>query len=335
MKRKIFICDVEADYSYRLMEAVNGMISSPFEVRAFTSSDILESCLENEVPDILLISPAFLTDQIEKRGIGDIFILTEGKDRKYAENHHVVYKYQKAEDVIREIIRQYEQDHAGTDTMNFGRQAEVIGVYSPLHRIGKTTFALAIGQELGRDRKVLYLNLESCSGFPALLNRECDVDLSDLLYYARQDASLLALKLPAVTQTIHTLDYVPPARITSDLMEITSEEWHYLLSQIEGSGAYDTIIIDFGEGVQGLLTLLARCDKIYMPVAGDFISQGKICQYEEMLDALDYPEILDKTEKVALPVSEKVGEDSLYIGEFLWGPLTGFARSLLAGNGRS
>jgi len=332
MKKTIFICDVEADYSYRLMEAVNGMISCPFEVKAFTSSDILMSGIENETPDILLISPAFLTDRTEKCGIQDIFLLVEGKDQGCPQTHHAIFKYQKAEDVIREIIRLYEEDHEGTESLKLRNHAEIIGIYSPLHRIGKTTFALAMGQEMGRSRKVLYLNLENCSGFPVLLNRECDVDLSDLLYYARQDASLLARQLPAVTQTLHTLDYVPPARITSDLMEITSEEWHYLLSQIEESGVYDTIIIDFGEGVQGLLTLLSRCDRIYMPVAKDFISQGKICQYEAMLDMLDYPEILDKTEKVALPASDSVREDSLYIGELLWGPLTGFARSLLAEN---
>ena len=41
----------------------------------------------------------------------------------------------------------------------------IIGVFSPLGRCLKTSFALALGQILAKERAVLYLNLESYSGF--------------------------------------------------------------------------------------------------------------------------------------------------------------------------
>ena len=40
----------------------------------------------------------------------------------------------------------------------------MIGIYSPVHRIGKTKFALRLGQKMARQVPVLYLNLEGYSG---------------------------------------------------------------------------------------------------------------------------------------------------------------------------
>lgn len=40
----------------------------------------------------------------------------------------------------------------------------LIGVYSPIHRIGKTKFAIRTARQLGRSVPVLYLNLEGNSG---------------------------------------------------------------------------------------------------------------------------------------------------------------------------
>ena len=40
----------------------------------------------------------------------------------------------------------------------------LIGVYSPIHRIGKTKFALRLGRQIAEKVPVLYLNLESYSG---------------------------------------------------------------------------------------------------------------------------------------------------------------------------
>ena len=40
----------------------------------------------------------------------------------------------------------------------------MIGIYSPVHRIGKTRFAMNLGQKLSEKAPVLYLNLEGYSG---------------------------------------------------------------------------------------------------------------------------------------------------------------------------
>lgn len=43
-------------------------------------------------------------------------------------------------------------------------RGSLIGVYSPIHRIGKTKYALELGKELAEKGPVLYLNLEEYAG---------------------------------------------------------------------------------------------------------------------------------------------------------------------------
>ena len=40
------------------------------------------------------------------------------------------------------------------------------------------------------------------------------------------------------------------------------------------------------------------CKKIYMPVLSDAVSQCKVAQFENLVRIWDYPQILEKTEKI-------------------------------------
>ena len=65
------------------------------------------------------------------------------------------------------------------------KTTEILGVFSPLGRCLKTSFALTLGQILAKDKAVLYLNMEEYSGFEELLGKGFAHNLSDLLYYVQ------------------------------------------------------------------------------------------------------------------------------------------------------
>ena len=81
------------------------------------------------------------------------------------------------------------------------------------------------------------------------------------------------------------------------MREVTFEEWKQLLGAILSESSYETIVLDVGESVQGLMEILHFCDKIYMPILEDSISIQKIRQYEEGLMRIGLEEILKKTYK--------------------------------------
>ncbi len=74
------------------------------------------------------------------------------------------------------------------------KEMRIIGIYSPVGRTQKTSFALTMGQILAKERAVLYLNMESYS-IERLLECSYDRGMSDILYYARQENQGIIYKL--------------------------------------------------------------------------------------------------------------------------------------------
>ena len=165
-----------------------------------------------------------------------------------------------------------------------------MAVYSPIHRLGKTKFAIALGKECAKKKTVLYLNLEEYSG----LTGEEGLDLGDVLYYMKQGNGNLGIRLQAAVRQMEGMDYLLPIPIAQDLKEVSEKEWKMLLCELAESSIYELVILDIGESVQGLHHILAQCDRIYMPVMGDPISQNKLKQYDENIKKLQLEKV-DRT----------------------------------------
>ena len=66
-------------------------------------------------------------------------------------------------------------------------RVEVYGFYTPVGRCLQTTFALTMGQLLARQKRVLYLNFESCAGLAEMLARKGEAEFLQVLYYLQEE----------------------------------------------------------------------------------------------------------------------------------------------------
>ena len=123
-------------------------------------------------------------------------------------------------------------------------------------------------------------------------------NLSDLLYYVRQDNQNLLYKMNSMIQTINNLDYVPPVQMPADIRTTAWQDWERLFQMLILDSSYEVIVLDIGCGIDENFQLLDMCKKIYMPVLSDAVSQCKIAQFENLVRIWDYPQILEKTEKI-------------------------------------
>ena len=158
-----------------------------------------------------MISEKAMNSEIREEKIGQILILSDGVVSKGYEEYPSIYKYQSSNQVIREALEHYGEG-VGTTAQTLKlekKKMEVIGVYSPVGRTMKTTFALTLGQILAKKRACLYLNLEACSGFEYLLERSFDQTLGDLLYYQRLGSEQLITKMGSIVQEQCTRIYMP------------------------------------------------------------------------------------------------------------------------------
>ena len=78
-----------------------------------------------------------------------------------------------------------------------------------------------------------------------------------------------------------------------------------------------------------LFQILRLCDRIYMPVLEDIVSQAKLSQYEKLVRMLDMQEILDKTRKLKLPMQPLQRENGDVIRQLVWGEMGNSARRIV------
>ncbi|MCD7814639.1 MAG: hypothetical protein LUH20_11465 [Lachnospiraceae bacterium] len=330
MKKSIFaVCDLETSYACNLTEYLNERKTTPFEVQAFTNVESLEKFAREHEIEILLISTRAMCNEIRDLPISRTIILSEGEQISDL-GYPLVYKYQSSDDILSEVMEYYVQDHPQPHILSLGaRKTKLYGVYSPIGRTRKTSFALALGEILAETKKVLYLNFEEYSGFEELFQVKYRMDLSDLIYFSRQKEGGLVYKINSVIQTFHELEYIPPALSPADVRDVTGEEWLAFLKEVMDFREYDVIILDLSEQVDDLFRILKECDRIYMPVQDDMISQAKMKQYEHLLRMLDMEEVQEKTLCIHPPVQPLQRDGGELTQQLVWGEMGSFVRRLL------
>ncbi len=337
MKKEIFaICDPELSYVQKLMEVIQKRQGSVFEVQAFTNVNSLCEFASEHPIALLLISGQVICESVQKLPIERIMILSEGERLEQLESYPCIYKYQASDLLIAEIMGSYAAEKKTAPYSIMKKHKKMIGVYSPVRRAGKTSFALTLGQILAKNQSVLYLNMENYSGFAELLDKEFAADLSDLMYFVKRGYGSLVHKLQGMVQSIQKLDYVPPALSPFDLRSVTCEEWMTLLREIESYSTYEIVILDLDETIDGFLNLLSLCDVIYMPVDEDVISIAKIHQYEKLIQLGGYEALLEKTKKLKLSLHHSVTVREHYIEQLVWGDFGEYVRQIIReeeGNG--
>ncbi len=330
-KRNIFaVCDLEVEYAYHFMEYLNQRRNLPFEVQAFTSAETLCQYAREQPIEILLISDKAMCEEVRRLQVGKLLILTEGVHHPELDQYPSIYKYQSSDQVVREVMDCYGAEESLADYLPISkRNARIIGIYSPVGRTQKTSFALTLGQILAREQATLYLNLESYSGFEQLLGETYERNLGDLLYYVRRENANLIHRLGGMVQSLQNLDYVPPALSPLDIQSTPAAEWIGLFREIIGNSTYEVLILDLGDGVQDICQILDICHRIYLPVRGDAVSVAKLAQFENLLHIWDYQTILDKIQKIKLPYHSTSRSGKGYMEDLVWSELGDYVRQLL------
>ncbi|MBQ8184485.1 MAG: hypothetical protein IJ036_01720 [Lachnospiraceae bacterium] len=305
MKNRILaICDPETTYASRLMEYLNERQVSPFYARAFTSKEALRDFAGQAEIEVLLISSDMALVDLQGLPGGKRIWLTHGQIPAELEGEPVIYKYQSAEKIIREILYYYaEEAQPLLQAALLKEKIQMYGVCSPIGRTGKTTFALALGSLLAEKKRTLYLNLEPYSGFEQMLPPVSQWNLGDLLYFLKKGKQGFLYKLKSVTESLGRLDYIVPVRSPEDLLSVMEEEWEELLERLISEGEYECLVLDFSDCIQGLPALLEKCSRVYMPVREDGISRAKLKQFEDVLEMRGFERLRDSIRKVKLPRS--------------------------------
>ena len=290
------ICDVQEEYAEHLFRILAERFEGMYQFHLFYNVQKTLDFIENSCAEILLIGEECGEDIIRKAKAGKKFILTGNPGKKNLPEGRALFRYQSAEDIVKVLRQETGKRKKG---VYMARDEPVvrglIGVYSPIHRIGKTKFALRLGQKMAAKIPVLYLNMEGYSGGDHYFPGGAGQDLGDLLYDFRQDTDDCGLKLSAMAGQAGRLDYILPMRNEWDVRSVRKKEWTGLLDMIFEKCIYEAVILDLGDAVDGLYDILRKCARIYTPYICEGAALAKLKQYEENLREAGYEDILKRT----------------------------------------
>ena len=336
MKKPLLaICDAEEEYVRCFCSYVREREEYPFEALAFTSLAALLTFCQGETVILVLLAQELYEEGLKSACSGKLDLLTEEDSTE----RDRICRYQPCAEIIKQALRFLEKELPDKENLMLQEmfsakgvlpvregRLQLIGFFTPVHRCMQTSFAITMGEVLAKEHKVLYLNFESFSGLDRRLEREFEADLSDLVYYVTNAREALLYKLGSMTETLQRLDYIPPVFSWQDLAQITPKQWIELFSELERLTAYEYVILDLAEGMQGLFELLRMCRKVFTIVGRDDAASSKLYHYERLLEQAQQEEILKKTRKCTLPQIKNL----TFITENLtYGALADYAREMV------
>lgn len=331
MEKIMAVYDVDQGYAQRFADVVNQKEKAPFTVVPFSTLELLREFAKTHRVEILLISSAVSRQQVEGIEAGAVVTLSEGEMVPTAEEDYpAVYKYQSADNVVREVMARYCEQPGEEMYVMLGTRSKVLGIYSPLGRCLKTSLALLLGQQLAREGKTIYVGFEEFSGLQQIIGGEHKYDLSDVLYFLRQE-SFSVVRLRSLVYTWKDMDYIAPVRYPEDLEQMSGDEAAGLIEKLASESGYEYIVVDVGRMGRNLMPILERCDVIYMPVRDDSMSSAKLNEFDRYLEATGHQAMTEKIKRLKLPFRNSPRQGADYLEQILWGELGDYVRRLLKG----
>ena len=308
----MIICSEEELYVLRLADVIADREELDLQVQVCTSFEQAERLEEFQGAELLLIGDEIPYEKRQMSRAARRFVLTSQEGTEVGEEEIPIYKYQSVRRIFAQIVETcLDQDNAGLFLVPRKGGRRLIVVYSPIHRIGKTRFAKALGHVLSREEGTLYLNMQEYPGKEFRLGGK-SASLADLLYYSRQEQNHLGLRLASMVKEEDGLAVLDPIPVSLDLKEVAWEDWNSLILQILKKGPYQNLILDVSESVQGLFDILKICDVWYLPYIESVEEEGKLDQFFDVLEFMGYKKLSQKAR-----MTEMKGEPEICVKKAL------------------
>lgn len=295
--RSLVICDKEEAYATAFANYLTKIRTFPLQVKVCTDLRQVQEMLEKQEIYLLLIHEKYQGRELENLDVKRQILLVERKKETERYGVKCLYKYQSGDALAAAVMEECTGEHGlfvprGSGEKQ-GETKEVIGIFSPVHRCGKTRYALKLGKELSLSGKVLYIGMECYGGLNGYFP-ESALTVADALYYARQENQNLGAWLSGMVESMEGLDFLPPAKMSEDMRNIRGQDWIDLIRQIIKSDIYETLILDIDDGISGMYDILRNCSQVHLLYIKEKVALGKLNQFEWELQIMGYEDVKNK-----------------------------------------
>lgn len=306
MKRMLLAVLADEMYSNRFSDYISHHKNMLAEFIIFTSVDNAGEYVKKGKIDILLVDESISEKALKLSNTKKVIILSDGGHTGIT-GYPVIFKYQSAERILKEIFAQVADDDniPGVNSIYTSKQAELITIFSPYGGAGVTTYAKNLCAGMAANNNVLYINLEVFDSFAEFENnakrQEYICGMSEAIYYIKHKKDKLAFKLESIIK--HHSDgysYILPVEDYQDLYSISADDIECFADVVTSSMVYDKVVFDTGCINEALLKLFEISDVLILPKASGVIQENKQHSFERLLIRNGMDKILNNIKYVAL-----------------------------------
>ncbi|MDO5126717.1 MAG: hypothetical protein Q4D54_03085 [Eubacteriales bacterium] len=263
MSAQIGIYDSDFDYANALMEYINVQGDGMMQSAAFSEMETLQRYVEQTNPELILSGDALPDSYQDENGVR-VIRLSETDAPAYA-NEQYIYKYQRMDVLVRQLASMLQ-----IKTSDDAEYPLFYGVYSPIGRCGKTTFAFSVCHNFEES---LYIGMDSYIGST---NVSQDIFRQSELFYFH-----LLTHNEEIMETVRAVgsfagtsfSIVYGLRNFTDYKQITSEDVAWFRQTLKAKSQIRRVVFDIGAGVLSDFGLLCEFDHLFVPCLSDAYSQ--------------------------------------------------------------
>ena len=292
----VVICGEEKEWLERFARYLREKAQPRLNVQLFAHTDELRRYLSEHRAELAIV-PEEAAAEFEPAC--PVLYFTE-EERQGDER--AMYRYRPAPRQLAQIMGMIGQE---ADADGQPARADVLAVYSPVRGAGTTAAAVLLGMILAEREPTLLLCTERYSVLPALLPREREGTLAELLYYAKVKGDPAA-HLPETEEREGNLIWICPAAEPEDLRSASEEDWTALILAIRASGRYRHVVVDAGDGAADEVWLLEAADRIFMPTKPGGIHLQRERAFRARLEREGREDLLERTLRFSFPETEEV-----------------------------
>lgn len=321
-KLSLIIADADESYAKGVANYINTNNHDEFQVNCFTRSDAFSSFIRQAgTLDILLVCPEFY-DEAQKYDKAKLtVVLSDGILCREYSGCEIINKYQPGEKLISNVLFLYSKCNPGEIHMpNRGKSAKVVGIYSPIGGIGKTTIAVSLSAQcVKQELSAFYLNLEPIQSTGVYFDCSNERNLSYVFYYLKEKNKDLAFRLNGIKSRDPAtgVEYFTPPQSGLEFDEISVGELESLIHELKNIGSYYFIFIDMPVNFDiKTVRLLELCDRVVIVAAPDPTAKRRIGIFMQELERLASAKGFRLTDKLIFAINKynAVNEDEEYDG---------------------
>jgi len=228
------IYDYETDYANHLMDYIKRKQKMIMQVRVFTNHNSLKDYLDHNQILILLLGESIPVEEVIHEKIKNICLLSEGNKDRENIGYPVIYKFQSAEQVMKEIFSYCPLEVQGGKSMvSPEHKIKIISIYSIARETEQVAISLSLAEQYSRNKKTLYINLDIFQALPELLGQNIEKNLSEFIYILKQNHPNLISKMNSIITKMDKLDYIQGVTFGPDLYELTSEDMGQWIKELK------------------------------------------------------------------------------------------------------